>query len=107
MTPLFSIESRHYCLLVDIHFAKYSQVDEVLADLPTADNNLRSFQTHKIDHGLCHQCGLPVTSQNPVDTSLGWVLKCSSITEKEITSITLHFWFRLVVDMEAMEPYDF
>jgi hypothetical protein len=58
MTPLFSIESRHYCLLVDIHFAKYSQVDEVLADLPTADNNLRSFQTHKIDHGLCHQCGL-------------------------------------------------
>jgi hypothetical protein len=41
MTPLFSIASRHYCLLVDIHFAKFSQVDEVLADLPTADNNLR------------------------------------------------------------------
>jgi hypothetical protein len=77
MTPLFSIESRHYCLLVDIHFAKYSQVDEVLADLPTADNNLRSFQTHKIDHGLCHQCGLPVTAKNPVDTSLGALDLCT------------------------------
>jgi hypothetical protein len=38
---------------------------------------------------------------------VGWVLKCSSIKEKEITSITLHFWFWLVVDLEAMEPYDF
>jgi hypothetical protein len=52
MTPLFSIESRYYCLLVDIHFAKYSPVDEALADLPTADNNLRSFQIHDIDTSL-------------------------------------------------------
>jgi transportin-3 len=38
---------------------------------------------------------------------VGWVLKCSLIKEKEIASITLHFWFRLVIDMEAVEPYDF
>ena len=38
---------------------------------------------------------------------VGWVLKCSTIRHKEIASITLHFWFRMVVDMEAVEPYDF
>jgi transportin-3 len=38
---------------------------------------------------------------------VGWVLKCSSIKEKEIASIALHFWFRMVVDLEAVEPYDF
>jgi transportin-3 len=35
-----------------------------------------------------------------------WVLKCSSIRDKEIANITLHFWFRMVVEMEVVEPYD-
>jgi len=36
-----------------------------------------------------------------------WVLKCSSIPETEISSITLHFWYRMVVDLETIEPYEF
>mmetsp|Transcript_23554 Transcript_23554/g.65374 ORF Transcript_23554/g.65374 Transcript_23554/m.65374 type:complete len:954 (-) Transcript_23554:96-2957(-) len=36
-----------------------------------------------------------------------WVLRCSSIQETEISSITLHFWYRMVVDLETIEPYQF
>jgi len=36
-----------------------------------------------------------------------WVLKCSSIPEIEISSITLHFWYRMVLDLETIEPYEF
>ena len=36
-----------------------------------------------------------------------WVLRCSSIPEIEISSITLHFWYRMVVDLETIEPYEF
>ena len=38
---------------------------------------------------------------------VGWVLRCSGIAETEIASITLHFWYRMVLDLEAVEPYDF
>ena len=37
-----------------------------------------------------------------------WVLRCSGgIAETEIASITLHFWYRMVLDLESVEPYDF
>ena len=36
-----------------------------------------------------------------------WVLRCSAIPEIEISSITLHFWYRMVLDLEAIEPYEF
>ena len=36
-----------------------------------------------------------------------WVLRCSSIPEIEISSITLHFWYRMVMDLETIEPYEF
>jgi transportin-3 len=36
-----------------------------------------------------------------------WVLRCSGIPETEIASITLHFWYRMVLDLETIEPYDF
>ncbi|KAL3920557.1 MAG: hypothetical protein SGILL_003204 [Bacillariaceae sp.] len=38
---------------------------------------------------------------------VGWALKCASIQDIEIANITLHFWFRMVVEMEGVEPYDF
>ena len=34
------------------------------------------------------------------------VLKCSSIPNSEIAGITLHFWYRLVSEMESLEPYE-
>jgi transportin-3 len=37
---------------------------------------------------------------------VGWVLKCSGISDVDIASITLHFWYRLVMDLEGIEPYD-
>ena len=41
-------------------------------------------------------------------TLVEWVLKCSGqIRDAEIASITLHFWYRLVMDLESMEPYDY
>jgi len=36
-----------------------------------------------------------------------WVLRCSAIPDTEISSITLHFWYRMVLDLEAIEPYEF
>jgi transportin-3 len=36
-----------------------------------------------------------------------WVLRCSNIAETDIASITLHFWYRLVVDLEQSEPFEF
>lgn len=38
---------------------------------------------------------------------LDWVIRCSGIKEKELASITLHFWYRLVLDLEAIEPYEY
>ena len=35
-----------------------------------------------------------------------WVLQCSKITETEIANITLHFWYRMVMDLEGIDPYD-
>jgi transportin-3 len=35
-----------------------------------------------------------------------WVLRCSSIPDSEIATITLHFWYRLVMDLEVIDPYD-
>lgn len=36
-----------------------------------------------------------------------WVLRCSSIADTEIAGITLHFWYRMVLDLESVEPYEF
>eukprot|EP00536_Pseudo-nitzschia_multiseries_P001678 jgi/Psemu1/250852/estExt_Genewise1Plus.C_210167 len=36
-----------------------------------------------------------------------WVLRCSSIQETEISSMTLHFWYRMVMDLESIQPYEF
>lgn len=35
-----------------------------------------------------------------------WVLRCSSIPNVEIATITLHFWYRMVMDLESTDPYD-
>ena len=34
------------------------------------------------------------------------VLKCSNIPDSDIAGITLHFWYRLVSEMESLEPYE-
>jgi len=36
-----------------------------------------------------------------------WVLRCSAIPVTEISSITLHFWYRMVEELERIEPYEF
>lgn len=35
-----------------------------------------------------------------------WVLLCSKIPEREIAHITLAFWYRMVMDLEGIDPYD-
>ena len=47
------------------------------------------------------------TQQNEASQLVQWVVRCSGIAEKEIASITLHFWYRLVIDLQNVEPYDF
>lgn len=34
------------------------------------------------------------------------VLQCSQIPNPEIAGITLHFWYRLVMDLEELEPFE-
>lgn len=34
------------------------------------------------------------------------VLRCSQIPDPEIAGITLHFWYRLVMELEGMEPFE-
>lgn len=49
-----------------------------------------------------------ILSLQPNDASqiVEWVVRCSGIPETEIASITLHFWYRMVLDLESVEPYD-
>jgi transportin-3 len=49
-----------------------------------------------------------ILSAQHADTSqqVGWVLKSSGISDVDIASITLHFWYWLVMDSEGIEPYD-
>ncbi|KAL7479407.1 hypothetical protein ACHAW6_005139 [Cyclotella cf. meneghiniana] len=35
------------------------------------------------------------------------VLKCASIPDKEIAGITLHFWYKFVMGLEDLEPYEY
>ena len=35
------------------------------------------------------------------------VLQCSSIPDKEIAGITLHFWYRFVIGLEELEPFEY
>ncbi|KAL3777251.1 hypothetical protein ACHAW5_008543 [Stephanodiscus triporus] len=35
------------------------------------------------------------------------VLRCSSIPDNEIAGITLHFWYRFVVGLEELEPFEY
>jgi transportin-3 len=35
------------------------------------------------------------------------VLRCSSIPDMEIAGITLHFWYRFVVGLEELEPFEY
>jgi len=36
-----------------------------------------------------------------------WIVRCSAISETEIANITLHFWYRMVLDLESVEPYEY
>jgi transportin-3 len=47
------------------------------------------------------------TQENEASQLVEWVVRCSGIAETEIASITLHFWYRMVMDLESVEPYDF
>jgi transportin-3 len=47
------------------------------------------------------------TQQSEASQLVEWVVRCSGIAETEIASITLHFWYRMVLDLESVEPYDF
>ena len=35
------------------------------------------------------------------------VLRCSAIPDPEIASITLHFWYRFVIGLEELEPFEY
>ena len=43
---------------------------------------------------------------HPQSQLVEWVLQCSGMEDWKIASITLHFWYRLVMDLESTEPYD-
>jgi transportin-3 len=47
------------------------------------------------------------TQQNEASQLVEWVVRCSGISEIEIASITLHFWYRMVLELEGVEPYEF
>jgi transportin-3 len=35
-----------------------------------------------------------------------WVLRCSGIADPDIAGISLHFWYRMVMDLESIEPFE-
>jgi transportin-3 len=45
-------------------------------------------------------------ADNSPQKMVEWVLLCSKISETEIANITLHFWYRMVMDLEGIDPYD-
>lgn len=47
------------------------------------------------------------SQQNEASQLVEWIVRCSGIGETEIASITLHFWYRMVLDLEAVEPYEY
>lgn len=40
-------------------------------------------------------------------TLVDLVLRCSALSDKDIATITLHFWYRFVSCLETLEPYEY
>lgn len=47
-----------------------------------------------------------ILSERPVTNLVDGVLKCSRVTSQEVSSITLNFWYRLIMDLEAIHPFE-
>ncbi|GAX22810.1 transportin-3 [Fistulifera solaris] len=47
-----------------------------------------------------------ILSEQPVSNMVDGVLKCSQVADQEVSSITLNFWYRLVIDLEAIHPFE-
>jgi len=68
---------------------------------------LRSYCRIITEMGESYMSLILSTRQNEASQLVEWVVRCSGISETEIASITLHFWYRMVMDLESVEPYDF
>jgi transportin-3 len=50
---------------------------------------------------------LPPEHRKAATSLVDWILRCATeINDLEIASITLHFWYRFVVDLDAVEPFE-
>lgn len=67
---------------------------------------LRAYCRVVVEMGESYMSWILSTEHQQASALVGWVLQCSALTNTEIASITLHFWYRMVMDLEAIEPYD-
>ena len=58
---------------------------------------------HLLKDDLCQSLLLEMNQSSLVEL----VLTCSNINDKEISGITLHFWYRFVIGLEELEPFEF
>ena len=68
---------------------------------------LRAYCRIVTEMGESYMSLILSTQHTEASQLVEWVLRCSGIAETEIASITLHFWYRMVLDLESVEPYDF
>jgi len=72
----------------------------------TDDDVLRSYCRVVTEMGESYMSWILSKEYGQASQLVNWVLQCSSIEDTEIASITLHFWYRFVMELESMEPYD-
>lgn len=68
---------------------------------------LRSYCRIATEMGESYMSIILTAHQNEASQLVEWIVRCSGIGETEIASITLHFWYRFVIDLEAVEPYEY
>lgn len=68
---------------------------------------LRAYCRIITEMGESYMSVILSSQQSDASQLVEWVVRCSGIAETEIASITLHFWYRMVLDLEGVEPFDF
>ena len=70
------------------------------------EDSLRAYCRIVTEMGESYMSLVLAQEQNHASQLVDWILKCSGIADPEIAGITLHFWYRMVLDLECIEPYD-
>lgn len=90
--------------MVSLVFSRLS-LDQVLSSSQADEDVQRVYCRIVTEMGESYMSLILSPQYAAASQFVEWVLRCSNIAETDIASITLHFWYRLVLDLEQIEPF--